>query len=103
MVAGYDKKGPQLFYCDDQGSRCAGKRFSVGSASTTSTRRTRRGAPGPARWPARTSTSCITSTRRRRGCVGTSERLVHVFGRAKTLHARSLLQTVPLIPSFLRE
>lgn len=34
MVAGYDKKGPQLFYCDDQGSRCAGKRFSVGSGST---------------------------------------------------------------------
>jgi len=34
MVAGFDKKGPQLFYCDDQGSRCAGKRFSVGSGST---------------------------------------------------------------------
>merc|ERR1719454_1591299 len=34
MVAGFDKTGPQLFYCDDQGSRCAGQRFSVGSGST---------------------------------------------------------------------
>jgi 20S proteasome subunit beta 5 len=34
MVAGFDKKGPQLFYIDDQGSRTAGQKFSVGSGST---------------------------------------------------------------------
>merc|ERR1719327_1710103 len=33
MVAGYDKKGPQLYYVDDQGTRVLGQKFSVGSGS----------------------------------------------------------------------
>mmetsp|Transcript_72272 Transcript_72272/g.218634 ORF Transcript_72272/g.218634 Transcript_72272/m.218634 type:complete len:281 (+) Transcript_72272:75-917(+) len=34
MVAGWDKKGPSLYYVDDQGDRHKGKVFSVGSGST---------------------------------------------------------------------
>merc|ERR1719284_2129510 len=34
MVAGWDKKGPNLYYVDDQGERFKGKVFSVGSGST---------------------------------------------------------------------
>jgi len=34
MVAGYDKKGPQLYYVDDNGTRLKGKVFSLGSGST---------------------------------------------------------------------
>merc|ERR1712093_536391 len=33
MIAGYDKKGPQLYYVDDQGTRVLGQKFSVGSGS----------------------------------------------------------------------
>merc|ERR1712151_1332827 len=34
MVAGWDLKGPHLYYVDDQGDRFEGQRFSVGSGST---------------------------------------------------------------------
>lgn len=34
MVAGWDKKGPSLYYVDDQGDRHKGNVFSVGSGST---------------------------------------------------------------------
>ena len=34
MVAGWDEKGPQLYYVDDDGTRLKGKMFSVGSGST---------------------------------------------------------------------
>merc|ERR1711988_1068530 len=34
MIAGWDKTGPQLFYCDSDGTRLHGKVFSVGSGST---------------------------------------------------------------------
>lgn len=34
MIAGWDETGPQLYYCDDQGTRLKGKYFSVGSGST---------------------------------------------------------------------
>lgn len=34
MIAGSDHKGPQLFYCDNDGTRLSGKLFSVGSGST---------------------------------------------------------------------
>jgi len=34
MIAGWDKTGPQLYYCDSDGSRLHGKVFSVGSGST---------------------------------------------------------------------
>ncbi|CAM9450954.1 unnamed protein product [Ectocarpus sp. 8 AP-2014] len=34
MVAGWDKTGPQLYYCDDDGTRLHGNLFSVGSGST---------------------------------------------------------------------
>lgn len=34
MVAGWDEKGPGLFYVDSDGSRIKGQRFSVGSGST---------------------------------------------------------------------
>jgi len=34
MVAGWDKTGPQLYYCDSDGSRLHGNVFSVGSGST---------------------------------------------------------------------
>jgi len=34
MVAGWDKTGPQLYYCDSDGTRLHGKVFSVGSGST---------------------------------------------------------------------
>lgn len=34
MIAGYDKKGPQLYYVDDSGTRIKGNVFSVGSGST---------------------------------------------------------------------
>eukprot|EP01104_Vermistella_antarctica_P001063 TRINITY_DN11125_c1_g1_i1.p1 TRINITY_DN11125_c1_g1~~TRINITY_DN11125_c1_g1_i1.p1 ORF type:complete len:273 (+),score=63.93 TRINITY_DN11125_c1_g1_i1:113-820(+) len=34
MVAGWDKNGPQLFYCDSDGSRLKNNLFSVGSGST---------------------------------------------------------------------
>jgi len=34
MVAGWDKKGPQLYMVDDQGDRYKGNLFSVGSGST---------------------------------------------------------------------
>lgn len=33
MLAGYDKKGPGLYYIDSEGSRTTGKVFSVGSGS----------------------------------------------------------------------
>uniref|UniRef100_A0A336LR91 Proteasome subunit beta n=1 Tax=Culicoides sonorensis TaxID=179676 RepID=A0A336LR91_CULSO len=33
MLAGYDKRGPQLYYIDSEGSRTPGKLFSVGSGS----------------------------------------------------------------------
>lgn len=34
MVAGWDPDGPGLYYCDSDGSRVKGQRFSVGSGST---------------------------------------------------------------------
>lgn len=34
MIAGWDKTGPQLFYCDNDGTRLKSQRFSVGSGST---------------------------------------------------------------------
>merc|ERR1712216_658300 len=34
MIAGWDKTGPQLFYCDSDGDRIKGDMFSVGSGST---------------------------------------------------------------------
>lgn len=34
MIAGWDKKGPGLFYVDDDGTRLQGNLFSVGSGST---------------------------------------------------------------------
>merc|ERR1711865_325113 len=34
MVAGWDKTGPQLYYCDSDGTRLHGNVFSVGSGST---------------------------------------------------------------------
>jgi len=34
MLAGYDKKGPNLYYIDDDGTRVKGNLFSVGSGST---------------------------------------------------------------------
>jgi len=34
MIAGWDKTGPQLYYCDSDGTRLHGKVFSVGSGST---------------------------------------------------------------------
>lgn len=34
MVAGWDKKGPQLYYIDDDGTRLSGDKFSCGSGST---------------------------------------------------------------------
>merc|ERR1711977_94144 len=34
MIAGWDKTGPQLFYCDSDGDRIKGNLFSVGSGST---------------------------------------------------------------------
>eukprot|EP01117_Protostelium_nocturnum_P011180 TRINITY_DN4059_c0_g1_i1.p1 TRINITY_DN4059_c0_g1~~TRINITY_DN4059_c0_g1_i1.p1 ORF type:complete len:265 (+),score=91.88 TRINITY_DN4059_c0_g1_i1:280-1074(+) len=34
MIAGWDKKGPQLFYVDSDGTRLEGNIFSVGSGST---------------------------------------------------------------------
>jgi len=34
MIAGWDKKGPNLFYVDNDGTRLQGVRFSVGSGST---------------------------------------------------------------------
>merc|ERR1712070_806918 len=34
MIAGWDKTGPQLFYCDSDGDRLKGDVFSVGSGST---------------------------------------------------------------------
>jgi 20S proteasome subunit beta 5 len=34
MIAGWDKKGPGLFYVDNDGTRLKGQRFSVGSGST---------------------------------------------------------------------
>lgn len=34
MMAGWDKKGPGLFYVDSDGTRLGGKLFSVGSGST---------------------------------------------------------------------
>ena len=33
MIAGYDKKGPGLYYVDSDGSRTDGNCFSVGSGS----------------------------------------------------------------------
>mmetsp|Transcript_8986 Transcript_8986/g.29526 ORF Transcript_8986/g.29526 Transcript_8986/m.29526 type:complete len:288 (-) Transcript_8986:49-912(-) len=33
MIAGWDEKGPQLFYVDNDGTRSKGQRFSVGSGS----------------------------------------------------------------------
>ena len=33
MIAGWDKKGPGLYYVDSDGSRTDGKVFSVGSGS----------------------------------------------------------------------
>ncbi|XP_049821438.1 proteasome subunit beta type-5 [Aethina tumida] len=33
MLAGWDKRGPQLYYIDSEGTRTAGKVFSVGSGS----------------------------------------------------------------------
>jgi len=34
MICGWDKKGPGLYYVDDQGNRTPGQLFSVGSGST---------------------------------------------------------------------
>lgn len=34
MVTGWDKRGPGLFYVDDEGTRLNGNLFSVGSGST---------------------------------------------------------------------
>lgn len=34
MIAGWDKRGPGLYYVDDDGRRAAGKLFSVGSGAT---------------------------------------------------------------------
>merc|ERR1711935_1085870 len=34
MIAGWDKTGPQLYYCDSDGTRLHGNVFSVGSGST---------------------------------------------------------------------
>eukprot|EP01120_Amphizonella_sp_Union-15-10_P008901 TRINITY_DN3287_c0_g4_i2.p1 TRINITY_DN3287_c0_g4~~TRINITY_DN3287_c0_g4_i2.p1 ORF type:complete len:266 (+),score=50.88 TRINITY_DN3287_c0_g4_i2:35-832(+) len=34
MITGWDKKGPHLYYVDDDGTRLKGQRFSVGSGST---------------------------------------------------------------------
>lgn len=34
MIAGWDKKGPGLFYVDSDGARLVGNLFSVGSGST---------------------------------------------------------------------
>jgi len=34
MICGWDRKGPQLFYVDDDGTRLEGDLFSVGSGST---------------------------------------------------------------------
>lgn len=34
MIAGYDKRGFQLFYVDNNGSRFSGDLFSIGSGST---------------------------------------------------------------------
>ncbi|CEP01486.1 Proteasome subunit beta [Plasmodiophora brassicae] len=34
MVAGWDQRGPQLYYIDDDGTRLKGQKFSVGSGST---------------------------------------------------------------------
>lgn len=34
MVAGWDKKGPQLYYIDNDGTRLKGNLFSCGSGST---------------------------------------------------------------------
>ncbi len=34
MIAGWDKKGPQLYYIDNDGTRLKGQMFSVGSGST---------------------------------------------------------------------
>ena len=34
MICGYDNTGPHIFYVDNDGSRIAGNRFSVGSGST---------------------------------------------------------------------
>lgn len=34
MIAGWDKKGPGLYYVDDDGRRAPGTVFSVGSGST---------------------------------------------------------------------
>ena len=34
MIAGYDTKGPGLFYVDDDGTRLTNNLFSVGSGST---------------------------------------------------------------------
>jgi len=33
MVAGFDKRGPSLYYVDNDGVRCKGEKFSVGSGS----------------------------------------------------------------------
>lgn len=33
MIAGWDKRGPGLYYVDSEGTRTAGKVFSVGSGS----------------------------------------------------------------------
>lgn len=33
MLAGYDKAGPHLYYLDNDGTRCKGNLFSVGSGS----------------------------------------------------------------------
>ena len=34
MVAGWDKKGPSLYYIDDSGTRLKGHLFACGSGST---------------------------------------------------------------------
>ncbi|XP_076325358.1 proteasome beta5 subunit isoform X2 [Tachypleus tridentatus] len=34
MIAGWDKRGPGLYYVDSEGNRYPGDRFSVGSGST---------------------------------------------------------------------
>jgi 20S proteasome subunit beta 5 len=34
MIAGWDKRGPAIYYVDDDGRRAAGKLFSVGSGAT---------------------------------------------------------------------
>lgn len=34
MIAGWDKKGPGLYYVDNEGNRVPGQLFSVGSGST---------------------------------------------------------------------